>query len=63
MLTAGGYNELSKRVLRSRENSTRAKYLTAVFVVDDDIAVRESLEFLILNAGRQVETFTSAGSG
>ena len=31
-----------------------------VFVVDDDISVRESLEFLIRDAGWQVETFTSA---
>jgi FixJ family two-component response regulator len=31
-----------------------------VFVVDDDIAVRESLEFLIRDEGWQVETFTSA---
>jgi len=31
-----------------------------VFVVDDDISVREALEFLIRDAGWQVETFTSA---
>ena len=31
-----------------------------VIVVDDDISVRESLEFLIRDAGWQVETFTSA---
>jgi RNA polymerase sigma factor (sigma-70 family) len=31
-----------------------------VFVVDDDISVRESLEFMILNAGLRVETFTSS---
>jgi FixJ family two-component response regulator len=31
-----------------------------VFVVDDDISVRESLEALIRNAGWQVETFESA---
>jgi len=31
-----------------------------VFVVDDDISVRQSLEFLIRDAGWQVETFTSA---
>jgi FixJ family two-component response regulator len=30
-----------------------------VFVVDDDISVRESLEALILSAGWRVETFTS----
>jgi len=31
-----------------------------VFVVDDDISVRESLELLIANAGWQPETFASA---
>src|SRR5262245_4834730 len=31
-----------------------------VFVVDDDIAVRESLKLLIKNAGWRPETFTSA---
>jgi len=31
-----------------------------VFVVDDDISVRESLELLILNAGWKPETFASA---
>ncbi len=31
-----------------------------VFVVDDDVSIRESLEFLIRDGGWQVETFTSA---
>jgi FixJ family two-component response regulator len=31
-----------------------------VFVVDDDISVRESLELLVSTAGWQPETFTSA---
>ena len=31
-----------------------------VFVVDDDVSVRESLELLIRTAGWQLETFTSA---
>ncbi len=31
-----------------------------VFVVDDDVSVRESLEFLILSEGWQPETFASA---
>ena len=34
--------------------------LPIVFVVDDDISVRESLELLIMSEGRRVETFTSA---
>ena len=44
------------------EESTRLVPNTSatVFVVDDDISVRESLEFLIRDAGWQVETFTSA---
>jgi FixJ family two-component response regulator len=32
----------------------------AVFVVDDDVSVRESLELLIISAGWHVETFASA---
>ncbi|HEX7140372.1 MAG TPA: DNA-binding response regulator, partial [Vicinamibacterales bacterium] len=31
-----------------------------VFVVDDDVSVRESLELLILSAGWRPETFASA---
>src|ERR1700744_1361570 len=34
--------------------------LPIVFVVDDDISVRESLEFLIQDEGWHVATFTSA---
>jgi RNA polymerase sigma factor (sigma-70 family) len=34
--------------------------IPVVFVVDDDISVRESLELLILSAGWQPETFASA---
>ena len=36
-----------------------ARY-TIVFVVDDDVSVRESLELLIRSAGWQPETFASA---
>ena len=31
-----------------------------IFVVDDDVSVRESLQLLIQNEGWQVETFASA---
>ncbi|MFZ0732852.1 MAG: response regulator [Candidatus Sulfotelmatobacter sp.] len=34
--------------------------ISIVFVVDDDISVRESLELLIRNEGWQPETFASA---
>jgi FixJ family two-component response regulator len=34
--------------------------MPVVFVVDDDVSVRESLELLILSAGWQPETFASA---
>jgi RNA polymerase sigma factor (sigma-70 family) len=34
--------------------------IPVVFVVDDDVSVRESLELLILSAGWQPETFASA---
>lgn len=37
-----------------------APTLPTVFVVDDDISVRESLELLIRSAGWQAETFASA---
>src|ERR1700730_12016752 len=41
--------------------SAAVSYATPiVFVVDDDISVRESLELLICNAGWQPETFASA---
>lgn len=37
-----------------------ARDTPVVFVVDDDVSVRESLELLILSAGLQPETFASA---
>jgi FixJ family two-component response regulator len=42
------------------EASTMADVQSVVFVVDDDISVRESLELLIRAAGWQPETFASA---
>jgi FixJ family two-component response regulator len=36
------------------------QYIPIVFVVDDDVSVRESLELLIRSAGWQAETFASA---
>jgi FixJ family two-component response regulator len=45
-----------------RESRTPAisRDLPVVFVVDDDVSVRESLELLILSAGWRPETFASA---
>src|SRR5204863_3861793 len=38
-----------------------ADVTAVVFVVDDDVSVRESLELLIEHAGWRAETFASAG--
>jgi FixJ family two-component response regulator len=47
------------KVVRSSLESREAP-IPIVFVVDDDISVRESLEVMIGNEGWQVETFASA---
>jgi FixJ family two-component response regulator len=47
-----------KAAVRRLEVSTMAEII--VFVVDDDISVRESLELSIRMAGWQPETFASA---
>jgi FixJ family two-component response regulator len=48
-------------VVRSASRASVIAHDTpVVFVVDDDVSVRESLELLILSAGWQVETFASA---
>src|SRR5262245_42509337 len=45
----------------SQSKGSRASAATPiVFVVDDDVSVRESLELLIQSAGWRVETFASA---
>jgi FixJ family two-component response regulator len=51
------------RFMRAADDIRSSQMLHAapiVFVVDDDISVRESLELLIRNDGWQVETFESA---
>jgi FixJ family two-component response regulator len=53
MSSSGDPGGESRTPLVSRETPV-------VFVVDDDISVRESLELLILSAGWQPETFASA---
>ena len=45
---------------RHTEQSPSSSSTPVVFVVDDDISVRESLELLIRNEGWQPETFASA---
>jgi len=45
---------------RSNEVLTMSDVTSIVFVVDDDVSVRESLELLIKSAGWRPETFASA---
>jgi len=45
---------------RATRQSTESPAVPIVFVVDDDISVRESLELLIASAGWKAETFASA---
>lgn len=53
------YRLLMTRPYESKSVAT-ANALPVVYVVDDDISVRESLELLISNAGWQPELFSSA---
>jgi FixJ family two-component response regulator len=53
MSSSGGAGSESRAPLISPD-------IPVVFVVDDDVSVRESLELLILSAGWQPETFASA---
>jgi FixJ family two-component response regulator len=50
----------SARTKSLESGSVKAEATPIVFVVDDDVSVRESLELLIRFAGWQPETFTSA---
>jgi FixJ family two-component response regulator len=56
----GPYTVSSSSAVRAVEVVTMPDVTSVVFVVDDDISVRESLELLIRNAGWQPETFASA---
>jgi len=40
----------------------KSSHAPVVYVVDDDVSVRESLELLVLSAGWEVETFATAGA-
>ena len=50
----------SQSVFDESESSPRPHVVPTVFVVDDDISVRESLELLIGSVGWQAQTFASA---
>jgi len=54
------YTVVSAIASRATEVLTMPDVLPIVFVVDDDLSVRESLELLIKSAGWQPETFVSA---
>jgi FixJ family two-component response regulator len=54
------YTVSSLIAARSIEGVTMPDVTSIVFVVDDDVSVRESLELLIRTAGWQPETFASA---
>ena len=59
-VTFAAYNAPSAIVSRSIKALTVPEVPPIVFVVDDDISVRESLELLIKSAGMRPETFVSA---
>ncbi len=44
----------------SLRSCSMARVTPLVFVVDDDISIRESLEFLLVRAGMRPEVFASA---
>jgi FixJ family two-component response regulator len=54
------FERLAGAVDHDAKSSPMSHAKPLVFVVDDDVSVRESLESLIRYAGWQVETFTSA---
>jgi FixJ family two-component response regulator len=56
----GPYTVSSSSAVRAIEVVTMPDVTSVVFVVDDDVSVRESLELLIRTAGWQPETFASA---
>jgi FixJ family two-component response regulator len=58
--TRAPYTVTSPDTSRSIEVLTMPDVTSIVFVVDDDVSVRESLELLIRAAGWRPETFTSA---
>jgi FixJ family two-component response regulator len=59
-VTRAAYTVTSAITSGSIEVLTMADVKSIVFIVDDDVSVRESLELLIRTAGWQPETFASA---
>jgi FixJ family two-component response regulator len=59
-VTHAPYTVTSAIATRSIEVLTMPDVTSIVFVVDDDVSLRESLELLIKSAGWQPETFVSA---
>ena len=59
-VTRAPYTATSAIAPRSNEALPMRDVTSVVFVVDDDVSVRESLELLIKSAGWQPETFVSA---
>ena len=59
-LTHRPYTVMPSTVVRRNRFVAMADVTPTVFVVDDDISVRESLELLILSGGWKAETFESA---
>jgi FixJ family two-component response regulator len=59
-IARGPYTVSSPIAARSSEVATMPDAPSIVFVVDDDVSVRESLELLIRTAGWRPETFASA---
>jgi FixJ family two-component response regulator len=59
-MTRAPYTGTSAIASRSIEVLTMPDVTSVVFVVDDDVSVRESLELLIRTAGWQPETFASS---
>ena len=59
-VTRPPYTVTSVIASRPKEVPTMPDVTSIVFVVDDDVSVRESLELLIESAGWQPETFASA---
>ena len=59
-VTRGRHNLMSAAASRSIEVLTMPDVPPIIFVVDDDLSVRESLQLLIKNAGWQPELFVSA---